>query len=167
LEQKPETQENAVLQIIEKVDNKFEKRLRKIYFSRNTEFRYYLTFITLIFYLVLFLMICVLLGWIVKALPSVSQQPPSTQIAISISITAAFIALASFAVNIQKLIEPANMAEILFEYNYKVLKENVTKENAALLKGLVMLKSKHPELSLKQVLELPITKDKLFDMLYK
>jgi predicted metal-dependent peptidase len=95
-----------------------------------------------------------------------SQQPPSTQITVAVSITAAFIALSGFGLNIQNLVKPENSYDVLLEYNYKVLKENVKDENVALLKGLIMLKSKHPELSLKQVLEFPITKDKLFELLY-
>lgn len=167
MEKKPETQEDTVFQIIEKVDNNFEKSLRKIYLSRKIDFRYYANVISIIFYLILFVIVGTLLGLVAQALPYVSQQPPSTQVAIGISLTAAFTALASFAINIQNLIEPVNIADILFEYNYKMLKENVADENVALLKGLVMLKSKHPELSLKQVLEFPITKDKLFEILYK
>ena len=167
MQQKPEKQEDTVLQIIEMVDNNFEKRLRKIYFSRKTKFDYFLPFITLIFYLILFMFAAYLLALVARAFPVVSEQPASTQIAVAISLTAAFIALASFAINMQNLVKPQNLNEILFEYNYKVFKEKVAEENLALLKGLVMLKSKHPELSLKQVLELPITKDNLFEILYR
>ena len=60
-----------------------------------------------------------------------------------------------------------NVSDILLEYNCKVLKDNTAGKNPALFKGLVMLKSKHPDLSLKDIIETPITKDKLFEILYK
>jgi hypothetical protein len=166
MEQKPETQDEVTLQLIEKIDKNFEKSLKKIYLSLKIDLRYYANFASVIYYIILFVVIVCLLSSITKQLPTMTEQPPNIQIVIGISLTATFIALASFGVNIQNLVKPENSHDVLFEYNYKVLKENVKDENVALLKGLIMLKSKHPELSLKETLELPITKDKLFEILY-
>jgi len=163
----PDTQEDAVLKLIEKVDNNFEKRLRKIYFSRKTKFDYYLPFIVSIYYLILFMFAAYMLALVAGALPALSDQAPSTQIIITVSIIAAFIALASFSTNIHNVAKPKNLDEILFEYNYRVLKDDTAVKNPALFKGLVMLKSKHPDLSLKDIIDLPITKDKLLEILYK
>ncbi len=167
MEQKPDIREDAILSLINKVDKRFEKKLLRIYWSRKIDSRHYLFFISPIYYIALFVIIAIPFSLIARTIPTVGAEPPSTQIPIYLSLIAAFIALASLGVNIQKVIEPINVSEILVEYNYKVLKENVADENLALLRGLIVCKSKYPDLSLKDVLDLPITKDKLFEILYK
>ncbi len=167
MRQNPDAQEDVILNLIDNVDKNFEKRMRHIYFSRKTEFGYFLPFIALATYLIIFLSAGYLLLNLTRALPVLSQQPESTQLAVYISITAALIALASFSINIPNAVKSAHKGDILFRHNYKVLKADVAEKDLALLKGLVMIKSKHPELSLNNFLELPITKDKMFEMLYK
>jgi hypothetical protein len=167
MEQLPDAQEDAILKMMERVDNSFERRLRKIYLSRKIDSRHYLFFISPIYYIALFVIIAIPFSLIARTIPTMGAEPPSTQVPIYLSLIAAFIALASLGVNIQKVIEPINVSEILVEYNYKVLKENLADENLALLRGLIVCKSKYPDLSLKDVLDLPITKDKLFEILYK
>lgn len=164
MEQKADAQEAAILKMIDTVDTKFERSLRKIYLSFKIGFRYYSGFVALVFYLSLFIIVSILLGLVAQALPYVSET--NAQVAVAISLTSAFIALASFGVNLQRIIEPENPRDALFDYNYKMLKDSEAEKNPALFKALVMLKSRHPDLSLKEVLPLPVTKEKLFEILF-
>ena len=116
MEQKPETQEDVIHQIIENVDNNFEKRLRKIYLPFKIDLRYYVKILVVFYYIIVFSFAGALLLSVTKALPYVSQQPPSTQIVIDVAITAAFIALASFGINLQNIVKPVEPYDILFEF---------------------------------------------------
>ncbi len=166
MEHKPETSEEATAKLLEKIDLKFEKRVWRTYFSTKLSSRHYFVFINAAYYIALFVIIAVLLASVVKQLPNISDQPPNIQIAIEISITATFIALVSFGINLQKGIEPINVSDILLEYNSEKLKDSTSDKYPALFKALVKLKSKNPDLNLKDVLELPIAKEKVFQILY-
>jgi hypothetical protein len=156
--------------LLEKVDRKFETSLRKIYFSRKLPFRYYAKFITLGFLLTIYFVVTYLLSQIVKALPSsISQSTPSETLSLLVAMVATLIALASFAANLINVFQPESEYEIWTSYNYEVLKENVSPEELPLLKGLVMLKSKQPEILLTKFLsplDKSLTNKKLFAILY-
>ena len=69
--------------------------------------------------------------------------------------------------NIQRAVEPVNVSDILLEYNSKVLKDDAAGNNPALFKVLIMPQEQTSDLSLKDIIELSITKEKLFQILYK
>lgn len=156
--------------LLEKVDAKFETSLRKIYFSRKLPFRFYSKFITLGFLLTIYYIVAYLLSEITKALPSsISLSTPTETLTLLIAMVATLIALASFAANLIDIFKPESEDEIWTTYNYEMLKENVSPEELPLLKGLVMLKSKHPEILLSKFLsplDKSLTNKKLFAILY-
>ncbi len=161
-------QEQAVQYLVDLVDSKFEKSLRKIYFSRKLDFRYFSGFVAIAYYAILMGLTGYLLVIISQALPAgLFQQPPNVQIPIHISFVAAFIAFASFGINVQKIVEPIKPSEVLFAYNYRMLKDETAAKNPGLFKALLIMKSKQPDLNLKENIELPISKEKLFSLLYK
>jgi hypothetical protein len=156
--------------LLEKVDAKFETSLRKIYFSRKLPFRYYAKFFTLGFLLAIYFIAAYLLSLIANSLPSsFSLSTPSETLILAISMVATLIALASFAASLIDVFKPESEYEIWTSYNYEVLKENVSPEELPLLKGLVMLKSKHPKILLAKFLsplDKSLTNKKLFEILY-
>ncbi len=155
--------------LISMVDERFEKNTFRIIKLRKAGFYYYAKFFMVIYFLAIFAVVGYLLWLIAQALPAMASQPINSQLAVAIAITSAFIALASLGVNIQKLAEPENTPKILAQYNYKMLRpevENEHKEKLALLKALVILKSKQPEVRLRQFLQTPIPNDKVFEVLY-
>ena len=151
--------------LLRKVDAEFEKSELNILLSRKVSFRHYSNLLVVLYYIIVFLFAGYLLSFISKALPSMSGQSEGTQLAVSISITAAFIALAGFGLNIQNYAKPAGGYDMLVEYNFKMLKVGVSEDKLALLKGLIIVKSKHPDISLQQVIHAPISSDKLLEIL--
>lgn len=129
--------------LLEIVDTRFETRLWKIYWSRKLPFAYYSNFVLLAFLLAIYFIAAYLLSLITKVLPS-ALSAPNEAVPILISIVATLIALASFATNMIDVVKPESEYEIWTTYNYEAMKENVSPEELPLLKGLIMLKGRHP-----------------------
>lgn len=158
---------DEINQLICRVNDDFEKSIFRIYRSGKIDLRYYFKIATALFYMFIIGVTGYLLYIIANAMPFLEQ--PSSQLAVAVSLTAAFIAFANFSVSIQNFLKPETTYDILVDYNYKMFKEKegVTEANAALLKSLIILKSKQPELNLTQFVKPPITNEKLFEWLYK
>lgn len=101
--------------LVQKVDKEFEKNILKILLSRKVSFKHYSNIIVVLYYIIIFLFAGYLLYFITKALPSISGQPQSTQLVVAISITATFIALGSFGLNLQNFAKPAGNYDLLVE----------------------------------------------------
>jgi hypothetical protein len=156
--------------LLTRVDKKFEKRLWKIYFSRKLPFSSWARILVLGFLFIIYFIAAYLLYLVNEALSSiVSKLTASEALTVYLSMVAAFIALASFSVSIIDFNKPESEYKVLVHYNYEVLKQNVPNEKLPLLKALVILKSKHPEFSLKEFLhplDKSMTNEKLFEILY-
>ncbi len=161
--------------LLEKVDTEFETKLRKIYLSGKLPFSYYLRLALPFFSLLGFLIVGYLLLEINSVLPSgLSKATPSEALTVLLAMVAALISLLSLSVvmiDFAKSEKESDIPLLLLTYNYIVLKKTVPSKKLPLLKALVMLKSKQPEISLKKFLHSPLdkslTEKKLFEILYE
>jgi hypothetical protein len=155
--------------LISLVDERFERSVTKIVKLGKAGFSFYAKILLVCYYIAIFAVIGYLLYLLAQGLPALLGQPINIQLAVGIAITSSFIALTGLGVNIQKMAEPENQSLILGRYNYKKLKAEIESQHPdklALLKALVILKSRQPDLNLSQFLQAPISNDKVFEILY-
>jgi len=167
---KVQTETKQQNDLVSLVDEEFETRLYRIYFSKNLDFRYYMKFGLMAFFFFIFLFAVYVLSAVTKALPfTISQTSPTDTLILFLSIVSVFIAIGSFFFSSLEVLKPEKNSEIFENYNYCVLKKKVAAEEYPLLKALVILKSKHPQFPLKEFFPSksnPLKKKDLFKILY-
>jgi hypothetical protein len=93
---------------------------------------------------------------------------PENAVALLIALVAALISFVSLGVGISKQFSSPEPWEELLNYNYKKKENQVNDADKPVLKALLMMKSKHPELDLRDISsQVDLNKKDLVKLLYK
>jgi len=138
-------------QLIDLVDEEFEKGYLKLFFSRHP-FSVYVKLITIFGSIVGFSVIAASLIRILNSLQAILETATSDQtIMVLLAIIAIFANLVIFPFVTVGTIKSSSKFDVLVYHNYNALKKKVkTKELHPKLMALIILRSKHPDFLLKK-----------------
>ena len=141
---------NINSQLIDLVDNQFKRSYRTLLFNRLPA-TIYTKFILILCSIVGFIIITTLLISILDILPSMLKTTtPEQTINIFLAIIALVTSIVIFPFSTLGAIKSVSLFDVLVHCNYNTLKKKVKSEDLyPKLMALVILKSKHPNFSLK------------------
>jgi hypothetical protein len=155
-------QPSDIRDLIDKVEKGFEKSYLQI-MLRNP-----LVLLYLACNLALFLIIGYLLYLLSTAIPFLATNDIATGITASVALVAALISFLSFGLGVSKFLEMYERPEVMTHYNYNCLKNSLREIDRPILKALIMMKSKHPDLDLGRIDNQALfQRDRLLERLYE
>jgi len=167
----PEKEENRLTELIALVNDKFINNPWDIVSSKIFLKRNWAQITSFSFFMVMFIFLSYLLYIISQAVTqSLSQLKIESVLALLLALIASLIAISNFSINLINFGKSEKAYLSLVDYNYEKMKICSRNDGElALLKALVILKSKRPEINLKLLLQNPekiLTREKIFEILY-
>ena len=163
-------EEKRLREIISLVNDNFEGKLWKIKGLWSFLKRNWINFFSFGFYFVVIVFLLSIIAELSQALTSsLPQFTSETALSLSLALIASLVAILNFSINISNITKSEKLNADVITDNCDKMKKNVKDDELPLLKALIIMKSKHPEIDLKTFLERPgelLSRERLFEILY-
>jgi hypothetical protein len=166
----PKQQErDPIERLAEYVDEKFSKKA-KFMGLRRFLVRNFINLVIIGYFIAILMMFIFYISDIAKIISAnIPNLKTDTTLALSLALVASFISVMNLFVGVLRVIKPATLNDDVITYNFDLLKKPIVEDELPLLKALIIMKTKNPELTLKSIIktyDLKSDRKKLFDIIY-
>jgi hypothetical protein len=163
-------EEQRIVEIISLVNDNFEGKLWKVLGVRSFLKSFWINIFSFVFYFLTLVLLLILIAQLSKPLTSsLAQFTPEIALTLSFALIAVLIAVLNLSINISNVPNAVKPKTDIITENFKKMKGKVEVDEHPLLKVLIIMKSKHPEIDLQTFLDKPkelMNKERLLQILY-